>query len=630
MDETDLGGEGDLPQSGTTTGYDQVGAEPDSLTLSMFGEAREVLSSPVAGQVTQPYLVLARKYRPQRFDDLIGQEAMVRTLTNAFASNRIAHAFMLTGVRGVGKTTTARLIARALNYQTATIDRPSIRLDPLGSQCEAITRGNHPDVFELDAASRTGVADMRELLDGVRYGPIAARYKVYIIDEVHMLSKSAFNALLKTLEEPPPHVKFIFATTEIRSVPVTILSRCQRFDLRRIEPVVLADYLNSIAHREGTQIARDGVELIARAAEGSARDGLSLLDQAIVQDQGNGVTGAAIRNMLGLADRTRTMDLLGAILKGDAKSVLQAFREQYDLGADPSLVLRDLMDLTHEISRGEVLGADWHPAGASDHISLMKAFACSTTPAALGRLWQLILRGFEDSARAPDPVQAAEMCLLRACAAQQLPPPEDLARLLIGHPLGTAQAVPSTPQGPSNRPEAFRASQAGLPAQAIETSSLSSMQVVLSFEGLLEALEDVREIVLVTELERFVRPVSLEPGRLVIELLPNAPLDLQKRALEALIALTGDDWLVESGSGGQESIAERNKRQEVERVDAAKETPEVAAALKAFPGARILNVRAAPVLEVALEAVAEDSDEDDETLTSNVLSVDFNRRRVGD
>ena len=538
---------------------------------------------------------------------------------------------MLTGVRGVGKTTTARLIARALNYQTATIDRPSIQLDPLGSQCEAITRGNHPDVFELDAASRTGVGDMRELLDGVRYGPIAARYKVYIIDEVHMLSKSAFNALLKTLEEPPPHVKFIFATTEIRSVPVTMLSRCQRFDLRRIEPVVLADYLEKIAGREGTRVARDGLELIARAAEGSARDGLSLLDQAIVQDRGNGVTGAEIRDMLGLADRSRTMDLLGAILKGDAKTALQAFREQYDLGADPGLVLRDLMDLTHEISRGNVLGADWHPAGASDHIEQMKAFANISTPAALGRLWQLILRGFEESARAPDPVQAAEMCLLRVCAAQQLPPPEDLARLVIGQPMATGGvASRSAPQGLNGGPTALAPPQAASALQTVETATLPSNQASFSFDGLLEALEDAREIVLVTELERFVRLVSLEPGRLVLELLPNAPPDLQKRTVEALTALTGDDWLVEAGKGGQESIAERNKRLEVERVDAAKQTPEVLAALKAFPGARILEVRAAPVPEVTLEAVVDDSDEDAEALTSNVLSVDFNRRRVGD
>jgi DNA polymerase-3 subunit gamma/tau len=326
------------------------------------------------------------------------------------------------------------------------------------------------------------------------------------------------------------------------------------------------------------------------------------------------------------------MDLLGAILKGDAKTALQAFREQYDLGADPGLVLRDLMDLTHEISRGEVLGADWHPAGASDHISQMKAFAQSTTPAALGRLWQLILRGFEESGRAPDPVQAAEMCLLRACAAQQLPPPEDLARLLIGQPMATGgSAAPTSPHGNSGGPIAFAAPPTAPAPQAVQQPNAApATQPSLSFEGLLEALEDAREIVLVTELERFVRPVSLEPGRLVIELLPNAPADLQKRAVEALSALTDEDWIVEAGTGGQESIAERNKRLEAERVDAAKQAPEVLAALKAFPGARILEVRAAPVPEVTLEAVVEDGDEDTDTEVSNVLSVDFNRRRVGD
>lgn len=626
--------------------HDLVDEPRDDLTLSMFGESSEP-PNPTA-PTGQPYLVLARKYRPQRFEDLIGQEAMVRTFTNAFATNRIAHAFMLTGVRGVGKTTTARLIARALNYQTPSVNQPSIQLDPLGSQCEAITRGNHPDVFELDAASRTGVGDMRELLDGVRYGPIAARYKVYIIDEVHMLSKSAFNALLKTLEEPPPHVKFIFATTEIRSVPVTILSRCQRFDLRRIEPGVLADYLGKIARKEGSNIEADGLELIARAAEGSARDGLSLLDQAIVQDQGQGVTATQIRDMLGLADRSRTLDLLGAVLKGDGKTALQAFREQYDLGADPSLVLRDLMDLIHEVSRADVLGAEWRPAGASDHIGQMRAFAEATSPAALTRLWQIILRGFEEAGRAPDPVQAAEMCLLRACAAQQLPPPEDLARLLVGQPMAQSTGN-SSASIPTSGPTAIEVSapvsaappaviRASAPAAAANPAanpvavdpSASHSPVVPGFDDLLDALEDAREIALVAELERFVRPVSLTPGRLVIELLANAPSDLQRRTVEALCAVTQEDWEVDVGQGGQESVAERRKRLDAERLEAAKQTPEVLAALKAFPGARILEVREAPVPEPAasLDAPPEDGEEDVER--DNVLSVDFARRRVGD
>jgi DNA polymerase III subunit gamma/tau len=362
-------GEDDLPDDGPSMFDDG----PDDKTASMFGDEPGV-TKPDAIK-SDAYVVLARKYRPQRFEDLIGQEAMVRTLTNAFATDRIAHAFMMTGVRGVGKTTTARLIARALNYQSDTINQPSMKLDPLGSQCEAITRGNHPDVYELDAASRTGVGDMRELLDGVRYGPIAARYKVYIIDEVHMLSTSAFNALLKTLEEPPPHVKFIFATTEIRKVPITILSRCQRFDLRRVEPAALTDHLARICGLEGAKVDRDGLELIARAAEGSVRDGLSLLDQAIVQDQGDGVSAANVRDMLGLADRTRTLDLLAAILKGDAKTALIEFGEQYQRGAEPTLVLRDVLDLTHDVARGEALGNDWQPHGPTDQVAQIRSFA---------------------------------------------------------------------------------------------------------------------------------------------------------------------------------------------------------------------------------------------------------------
>ncbi|GIU65903.1 DNA polymerase III subunit gamma/tau [Candidatus Phycosocius spiralis] len=639
MDEMDLLDRGEHPILGVHNAAMDAQSDPDMLTISIFDQEGALPIAP-----TQPYLVLARKYRPQRFEDLIGQEAMVRTLTHAFGANRIAHAFMLTGVRGVGKTTTARLIARALNYQSPSIDHPSMVLDPLGSQCEAITRGNHPDVFELDAASRTGVGDMRELLDGVRYGPIAARYKVYIIDEVHMLSKSAFNALLKTLEEPPPHVKFIFATTEIRQVPVTILSRCQRFDLRRIEPAILADYLERIAQKEGTMIARDGLDLIARAAEGSARDGLSLLDQAIVQDRGNGVSGADIRDMLGLADRSRTLDLIGSILKGDAKSALEQFREQFDIGADPSLILRDLMDLTHEITRAEVLGSDWHPAGASDQIARLRAFAQSTSPAALARLWQMLLRGFEEVTRAPDPVQAAEMCLLRLCAALSLPPPEDLARLLQGQSVSTpaapvqsnaSSALPHTPES------AATAATNMAPDPVIEPIEVAAQVIAAfgpsSFEMALEMLEEAREIVLVTELERFVRLIGFKPGELVIELLPNAPADLLKRTAEALTALTQSQWRVELGKGGRESIVERTKRLAQERLDAATAAPEIQAALEAFPGARIVEIRPAPVPSaiqhetspIDLDAMEVEVDEDS-IAPDNVLSVDFTRKRVGD
>jgi DNA polymerase III subunit gamma/tau len=612
MSHDGLDGEDDLPEGGGM--FDEV---PDDKTFSMFGD--EPVAAPP--KKSDAYVVLARKYRPQRFEDLIGQEAMVRTLTNAFASDRIAHAFMMTGVRGVGKTTTARLIARALNYQSDTVNQPSITLDPLGSQCEAITRGNHPDVFELDAASRTGVGDMRELLDGVRYGPIAARYKVYIIDEVHMLSTSAFNALLKTLEEPPPHVKFIFATTEIRKVPVTILSRCQRFDLRRVEPAALTNHLERICGLEGAKVDRDGLELIARAAEGSVRDGLSLLDQAIVQDQGAGVTGANVRDMLGLADRTRTLDLLAAILKGDAKAALLEFSEQYQRGAEPTLLLRDVLDLTHDVARGEALGAAWQPHGPSDQVVQMRGFAKSSSPAALSRLWQMLLRGFEETGRAPDPVQAAEMCLLRVCAALQLPPPEDLARLLLGQ--GGAAPVSATPSASAPAP-----SQDTFASQATESAGgVSAPSPFPTFETFLDALDETREIVLQTELERFVRVVSFGNNRLVFEALPGAPADLQRRTAQCLSQLTDSDWIVDLGHGGRESIVERNKRREGERLEAATQDPLVMAALKAFPGAKIVEVRAAPVIEAVPSVDEDDGDDDGE---SNVLAVDFGRRRVAE
>jgi DNA polymerase III subunit gamma/tau len=609
-------GEVDLPES---AGMFDEG--PDDKTFSMFGEEAPQPAPVADTKKAGAYVVLARKYRPQRFEDLIGQEAMVRTLTNAFATDRIAHAFMMTGVRGVGKTTTARLVARALNYQTDAVSRPSMTLDPLGSQCEAITRGNHPDVFELDAASRTGVDDMRELLEGVRYGPIAARYKVYIIDEVHMLSKNAFNALLKTLEEPPPHVKFVFATTEINKVPITILSRCQRFDLRRVEPVALTDHLVRICELEHVSVDRDGLELIARAAEGSVRDGLSLLDQAIVQDEGKGVSACVVRDMLGLADRSRTLDLLAAILKGDAKTALIEFSEQYQRGAEPTLVLRDVLDLTHEVARADALGAAWRPNGPSDQVARMREFHAASSPASLSRLWQMLLRGYEEAARAPDPVQAVDMCLLRVCAALQLPPPEDLARLLLGQGTSIAVATAST------------ASPAPMPASNQVSHAIESVggdhtpSPFPTFDSFVDALEEAREIPLWADLERYARVVSFANNRAVLEFLPGAPADLQKRTVDCLSRLADADWVVDLGRGGGETRVERSKRLEKERSDEAASDPIVLAALKAFPGAQIVEVRAAPVVE-AVPAV--DIEEDDDVEVSNVLAVDFGQRRVAE
>src|SRR3974390_1407109 len=372
-------------------------AERDTATTDMFGGA------PAPAAETAAYTVIARKFRPQNFDALLGQEAMVRTLKNAFATGRIAHAFMLTGVRGVGKTTTARLLARALNYQTDTIDEPTVDFSDEGRHCRAIIEGRHMDVLELDAASRTGVADMRELLEGVRYAPVEARYKVYIIDEVHMLSTGAFNALLKTLEEPPPHAKFIFATTEIRKVPVTILSRCQRFDLRRVEADRLVNHLEGIAAKESVVAEPEALALIARAAEGSVRDALSLFDQAIAHAAGP-VRAEDVRQMLGLADRTRVIDLFDALLRGDAPAALRELRDQYDSGADPAVILADLAEFTHFVTRVKLV-----PAVADDR-SLAEIertrgrdFAAALSMRVLARTWQMLFKGLPEVQTAPRP-----------------------------------------------------------------------------------------------------------------------------------------------------------------------------------------------------------------------------------
>ncbi|MGB6231123.1 MAG: DNA polymerase III subunit gamma/tau, partial [Litorimonas sp.] len=372
-----------------------------------------------ASPSTQPsgetYQVLARKYRPSTFEDMIGQDAMVTTLRNAFKTGRIAHAFMLTGVRGIGKTTTARLLARALNYETDEVDHPSVELETPGRHCEAIMASAHMDVLEMDAASRTGVDNMRELLDGVRYAPTDARYKVYIIDEVHMLSAGAFNALLKTLEEPPDHAKFVFATTEIRKVPITVLSRCQRFDLRRVEADELAKHLKSISEKEGIAVSDDGLALIARAAEGSVRDGLSLLDQAIVQSglSGEEVTAEQVRTMLGLADRVRLIDLFEHAMGGDGKAALTAMRAQYDDGAAPDVVMGDLLDICHEVSRAQTLGEDAAFDFAPDQVERLRGLGERFTAGQLTRGWQILMSAHGEVRQAPVPLAAAEMALLK-------------------------------------------------------------------------------------------------------------------------------------------------------------------------------------------------------------------------
>jgi len=534
------------------------------------------------------YQVLARKYRPQTFPDLIGQEPMVRTLTNAFAAGRIAHAYMLTGVRGIGKTTTARLIARALNYETDDVDAPSINLDPPGRHCAAIAKSAHVDVMEMDAASRTGVGDIREILDGVRYAPVSARYKVYIIDEVHMLSTSAFNALLKTLEEPPEHVKFIFATTEIRKVPVTVLSRCQRFDLKRVDRAVLADHLERICGKENAHVERDGLEAIARAAEGSVRDALSLLDQAIVQAEGEGaVTAAEVREMLGLADRSRVLDLLEAALEGRAKDALAELRHQYDAGADPQVLMRDLLDHLHSMARIKAAGEDADLAEAKETVERLTALADARSLGALSRLWKTALTGLEDVRSAPDPVAAAEMAVIRIMAASSLPPPEDAARLIAaaksGADAGGAPAPSSAPAGPQGYGAEPQAAPAPVEPEAPQGPS--------SLDDLIALIDERRDISLKFDVERFMRPVSFRPGAVTFEPAEGAPSTLGGRIAAFLHDATGARWLVDgSAKRGGETLNERRKREHEARMAEIMRDPALVKALTLFPGAELIGV----------------------------------------
>lgn len=584
------------------------------------------------------YTVLARKYRPRTFGDLIGQEAMVRTLENAFATGRIAHAFMLTGVRGVGKTTTARLLARALNYRRGAVNQPTINLDPLGEDCKAIMASSHPDVLEMDAASRTGINDIREILDSVRYAPSMARRKIYIIDEVHMLSNQAFNGLLKTLEEPPSHVTFIFATTEIRKVPVTVLSRCQRFDLRRVDPDVLTAHLERICAAEGAKVDKDGLELIARAAEGSVRDALSLLDQAIVQNAaGSGAASAAlVRDMLGLADRGRVMDLLESIANGDAASALKELDSQYASGADPILVLRDLLELTHEVTRLKA-APDAKAPGASDHVARLKAMAQGQSLGNLSRLWQLLLKGHEEAQKAPDPLAAASMVLIRAAAAAALPPPEDAARLLAGQPLaarptGNGNGAPQSSGGPqASAPQASAPTpmRGVVPAHRLATA-LAQQQAPSSepqawrgpetFDALLNELEGRREVDLQIDMETYMRVAEYAPGFIRFSLESNAPRDFAKRLRSVLDSLEVGAWRLENATNVRvETVSERKRRERLEKFENATNHPAVQDALSAFPGAKVIAVRDAPPPRAASDAEQDTPD--------NVVSIDSARKK---
>jgi DNA polymerase III subunit gamma/tau len=540
---------------------------------------------------TLPYRVLARKYRPVDFTTLVGQEAMVRTLRNAIASGRIAHAFMLTGVRGVGKTTTARIIARALNC-VGKDGNGGATVDPCGvcDNCKAITEDRHVDVIEMDAASRTGIDDVRELIEGVRYRPVSARYKVYIIDEVHMLSEKAFNALLKTLEEPPPHVKFLFATTEIRKVPVTVLSRCQRFDLKRVPQQTLIDHFSKIAGTEKVEISPEALTLLARAADGSVRDGLSMLDQAIAH--GGGVVDAAqVRDMLGLADRSRVLELFEKTMRGDAPSVVAALAEMHDSGADPVVILQDLLELTHWVTRLKV-APDAAAASADSERAQGQAMAAKLSMASLTRAWTLLMKGLQETLSAPSPLRAAEMALIRLCYAADLPSPSDAIKALQNGatPAPVAGVAAPAPRGGGGGGAAARL--ATQPVVATASQPAAAQPNPKTFTEIVALFEARREARLVHHLMHHVHEVRCEPGLIEFRTQPKAPPDLAPRLSELLSQWTGRRWIATvSSAAGKPTLNEQKAAKGDELRSQAENNPLVQAILKTFPGARLDAVR---------------------------------------
>jgi DNA polymerase-3 subunit gamma/tau len=571
------------------------------------------------------YRVLARKYRPATFDDLIGQDAMVRTVSNAFEAARIPQAWILTGVRGVGKTTTARILARALNYELpdGSITGPAIRMPVLGLHCQAIMESRHIDVIEMDAASHNGVDDVRQINDAIRYAPVSARYKVYILDEVHMLSTQAFNALLKTLEEPPPHAKFIFATTEIRKVPITILSRCQRFDLRRVDAATLVAHLKAIAGKEAIEVDPEALALIARAAEGSVRDALSLLDQAIAHAAGP-VQAEHVRQMLGLADRERVIDLFEALMRGDIAAALTELRAQYDIGADPAVVLTDLAEFTHFVTRVKVV-----PAVADDpsliEIERGRGRACAEklSMRVLSRTWQMLLKGIAEVAAAGRPLAAAEMVLVRIAYAADLPTPEDVIRSLDGNGQGSrpAAAPASSPRLESARFEASRVDTArGGPRAALAPSGDPSMRspvpeasapalVVGRFEDLIALAAQKRDLGVKLALERDVRLVRCEDGRLEIGLQPSAAKTLVNDLARKFSQWTNRRWMVVvSAEQGQATVKSQNEERQAELKTGVRADPLVQAVLARFPGAEIVDVRKGEMPAVPQEVAGQGSE----------------------
>jgi DNA polymerase III subunit gamma/tau len=595
-----------------------------------------------APDAAKPYRVLARKYRPSSFEDLIGQEAMVRTVSNAFETGRIPQAWILTGVRGVGKTTTARILARALNYekQDGSVKGPTIHMPDLGVHCKAIMESRHMDVLEMDAASHTGVDDVRQINDSVRYAPASARYKVYIIDEVHMLSTAAFNAFLKTLEEPPEHAKFVFATTEIRKVPVTVLSRCQRFDLRRVEADVLMGHLANIAAKEGVEVEPEALGIIARAAEGSVRDSLSLFDQAIAHAAGV-VRADAVRQMLGLADRTRVIDLFDSLARGDIAAAFNEFRAQYDVGADPVVVLSDLAEFVNFVTRVKIVPAtaDNVAFGETERVRA-REFASKLSMRVLSRMWQMLLKGITEVQTATRPAAAAEMVLVRIAYVADLPTPDEAIRMIEQNG-GGAQAVSSAAASSSRPSSSVSSSSAAassmssspmrmptsprsgaeasarpqMPAPQSEANSAPALRIT-SFPQLVALAGDKRDIMVKTALESDMRLVRIEDGRLEVALERHAARGLVNDLSRKLEQWTGRRWtVIVSNEAGQPTLRSQNELRKNERERAAESDPRVKEVLARFPGAKVVEVRKLapepPESDANDEYPAESSDSDE-------------------